>query len=94
MEDHQDFSIYKLSSAVYGEGWCEMTKTLYFEMLRGARIIDIGERKISRTVKEYRGRSRYVIYLPVTRNEIWKILWERRIPVKVFLELPEETKVE
>mgnify|MGYP000562431646 CR=1 FL=1 len=71
-----------------------MTKTLYFEMLRGARIIDIGERKISRTVKEYRGRSRYVIYLPVTRNEIWKILWERRIPVKVFLELPEETKVE
>ena len=67
-----------------------MIEELYVEMLRKARVIDVGERRISRTVREYRGRSRFVIYLPVTRNDVWRILWEKRILVKVFLELPEE----
>jgi len=73
------------------EGAEEVLEEIYLKMLKGARIIDIGERKISRTVKEYKGRSRFVIYLPVGRNDIWRILWEERIPVKVFLELPEAT---
>jgi hypothetical protein len=90
LEDLRDFSIYKPPNAVIDEGADEMVETLYLEMLKKIRILDIGERRISRTVREYRGRSRYVIYLPVTRNDVWKILWEKRIPVKVFLELPEE----
>jgi hypothetical protein len=66
-----------------------MVHKLSFEVIKKARIIDIGERRVSRVVKEFKGRSRFVIYLPITRNDVWEILWERKIPVKVFLEIPE-----
>jgi hypothetical protein len=65
---------------------------LSLEVIRRARIIDVGERRVSRAAKEFKGRSRFVIYLPITRNDLWEILWARRVPVKVFLELPENVK--
>jgi hypothetical protein len=68
----------------------EVMESLYMEILRRSRIIDVGERRISRTVREYHGRQRYVIYLPVTRNDLWGVLWGRKIPVKIFIEIPED----
>jgi hypothetical protein len=67
-----------------------MTSGLDFEVIKRSRILDLGVRKISRTVRDYKGQSRYVIYLPTPRNGLWKILWERKIPVKIFIEIPED----
>ena len=66
-----------------------MSNDLYIEVIRRSRVIDVGERRISRVVREFRGRSRFVIYLPTTRNGVWEILWSRRVPIKVFIEIPE-----
>jgi hypothetical protein len=66
-----------------------MQSELYVEVIRRSRVIDVGERRISRVVREFRGKSRFVIYLPTTRNDVWMFLWERKIPVKIFIEIPE-----
>jgi hypothetical protein len=42
-----------------------------------------------RTVRNYKGQSCFVIYLPTARNDVWNFLWERKIPIKVFIEIPE-----
>jgi hypothetical protein len=62
---------------------------LYIEVIKRSKVLDLGLKRISRTVRNYKGQPRFVIYLPITRNYIWGFLWERKIPVKVFLEIPE-----
>jgi hypothetical protein len=37
-----------------------------------------------------KGRPRFIITLPISRNDLWQYLWERGIPVKVFIEIPKE----
>jgi hypothetical protein len=65
--------------------------TLYELVLRSSRVIDVGERNIVMATKDYgRGRPRFIINLPTTRNDLWQYLWERKIPVKVFIEIPSE----
>jgi hypothetical protein len=65
--------------------------SMYEIMLRMNKIIDVGERSIVMATKDYgRGKPRFVINLPTTRNDLWQYLWERKIAVKVFLEIPEE----
>jgi hypothetical protein len=64
---------------------------LYELMLRSSRVVDVGEQNIVLATKDYgRGKPRFIINLPTTRNDLWKYLWERRIPVKVFIEIPAE----
>jgi hypothetical protein len=64
---------------------------LYELMLRSSRVVDVGERNIVMATKDYgRGKPRFIINLPTTRNDLWKYLWERRISVKVFIEIPVE----
>jgi hypothetical protein len=58
--------------------------TLYELVLKGS-VIDVGLRTIVRTAKSYRGRQRFAINLPMLRNDLWNLLWQRKIPVKVFL---------
>jgi hypothetical protein len=58
--------------------------TLYELVLKGP-VIDVGLRSIVRTAKSYRGRQRFAINLPISRNDLWDLLWQRKIPVKVFL---------
>jgi hypothetical protein len=36
------------------------------------------------------GRPRFIITLPIGRNDLWQYLWEKKIPVKVFIEIPKE----
>ncbi|MCC6014722.1 MAG: hypothetical protein LM564_03345 [Desulfurococcaceae archaeon] len=65
--------------------------TLYELVLRSSRVIDVGERNIVMATKDYgRGKPRFIINLPTTRNDLWQYLWERKIPVKVFIEIPSE----
>jgi hypothetical protein len=66
-----------------------MNGDLYVEVIKKARVLDLGIKRIARTVRDYKGQARFVIYLPITRNEVWSFLWERKIPVKVFIEIPE-----
>jgi len=67
----------------------EVGSDLYIEVIKRSRIVDIGVRRIARTVRDYKGQSRFVIYLPTTRNDVWNFLWKRKIPVKIFIEIPE-----
>jgi hypothetical protein len=60
-------------------------------MLKTSKVIDVGERNIVMATKDYgKGKPRFVINLPTTRNDLWQYLWERKIAVKVFMEIPEE----
>jgi hypothetical protein len=60
-------------------------------MLRVNRLVDVGERQIVMATRNYKkGRPRFIITLPISRNDLWQYLWERRVPVKVFIEIPEE----
>ena len=56
-------------------------------------VLDAGELRISKTGLGKRGGERYLIYLPLNRNYLWKLLHERRVRVRVFIEIPEEVKV-
>jgi len=65
--------------------------SMYEFVLKTSRVIDVGERNIVMATKDYgRGKPRFVINLPTTRNDIWIYLWEKKIPVKVFIEIPSE----
>ena len=60
--------------------------------LNNTDIIDIGELRISRTNLGRKGgfRERYVIYLPVSRNYLWRALHEKKIKIRLFIEIPRE----
>jgi hypothetical protein len=65
---------------------------MYEFVLRNSKVIDVGERNIVIATKDYgRGKPRFIINLPTTRNDLWQYLWKNKIAVKVFIELPEET---
>ena len=64
---------------------------MYEFVLKNNRVIDVGERNVVMAVKDYgRGKPRFIINLPTTRDDLWMYLWERKIPVKVFIEIPSE----
>jgi len=69
---------------------------MYEYMIKSSRVIDVGERFVVMATKDYgRGKPRFIINLPTTRNDLWIYLWQRKVPVKVFIELPEDlTKYE
>lgn len=69
---------------------------VYDLILKKGGVIDVGERSIVRATKDYgTGKPRFIINLPTTRNDLWIYLWQKKIPVKVFIELPEDlTKYE
>jgi hypothetical protein len=64
-----------------------------FDVLEGVikkGLVDVGELTISRTNLGRKGdfRERYLIYLPLSRNYIWRALHSRRVKVRVYLEIP------
>jgi hypothetical protein len=59
-------------------------------MLR-QRIIDVGEVHISRTTLGKKHGERYLIYLPMSRNYLWKNLHDLNAKVRVYIEIPEDT---
>ena len=65
--------------------------SMYELVVRNNRIIDVGERNIVMATKDYgRGKPRFVINLPTTRDDLWQYLWKNRVKVKVFIEIPSE----
>jgi len=65
--------------------------SVYELIVRTNRIVDVGERHIVMATRDYgRGKPRFSINLPIERNDLWQWLWERRVKVKVFIEIPKE----
>ena len=52
------------------------------ELLKSRKLLPLGQRRISRL-----GSDRYVVYLPVELNDLWKELNEAKVKVKVYIEL-------
>lgn len=40
-----------------------------------------------------RGKPRFSINLPIERNDLWQLLWEKRVKVKVLIEEEELKKI-
>jgi len=54
------------------------------------RVIDAGELRISRTTLGKRGGDRYLIYLPMNRNYLWRLLHNANAKVRIYIEIPED----
>jgi len=52
------------------------------ELLKSRKIIPLMKRKIARL-----GETRYVIYLPVELNELWKEIHDGKKKVNVYVEI-------
>jgi hypothetical protein len=63
------------------------TESIVYELSR-QNLIDVGEIHISRTSLGKKIGSRYLIYLPMNRNYLWRLLHEKGIKVRVFIEVP------
>lgn len=51
------------------------SKKLIYDLVLAGRIIDVGERFITRTTRNYRsGKPRFIINLPTHRNNLWELL--------------------
>ena len=59
-----------------------MSELNYIDIIRGSRF-PIGRRSVVRM-----GRNRYLIYLPMELNKIWKELSEKKVKVEVIIEIP------
>ena len=54
-------------------------------------VIDVGEVRVSRTTPDKaRGKARYVIYLPISRNYLWEQLYNSKTRIRVYFEVIEE----
>jgi len=55
-------------------------------------VIDAGELRISKTRYRIGNKleDRFLIYLPVNRNYLWRILHDKKIKIRLFIEIPRE----
>jgi hypothetical protein len=54
-------------------------------------LIDAGELRVSKTgLGKKKPGERYLIYLPLNRNYLWRMLHKSGVKVRVFIEIPEE----
>jgi hypothetical protein len=66
----------------------QANKLFIDEVIRG-RIIDVGEVRIARSgLGRKKLGTRYVIYLPLNRNYIWRELHKTNRKFRVFIEVP------
>jgi hypothetical protein len=66
-----------------------MTKlSIHAMLLKVGEVIDIGLRNLTRASEK--GKPRFAIYLPMDRSDVWQMLWEKGVRVRVILVIPEE----
>jgi hypothetical protein len=56
------------------------------QLLKG-NVIDVGEVRVSRSTLKGPKGPRFLIYLPTTRNYLWRELHESGRKVRVFIEV-------
>jgi hypothetical protein len=65
--------------------------TAILDLLVSGRLLDCGELLVARTsLGKKKPGERFLIYLPGNRSYLWKELNERKIKVRVYLQLPEK----
>jgi len=62
---------------------------IVFQMLN-QKLVDVGEVHITRTTLGSKQGERYLIYLPMNRNYLWKLLHNLNAKVRVYIEIPED----
>jgi hypothetical protein len=73
-----------------------MTETIdVLNLLKHFNLIDCGTLSISKTsLGKKRSGERYLIYLPINRNYLWRVLHSSKVKVKVLVELPKDLETE
>jgi len=64
------------------------------ELLR-SELVDVGEVRIARASPHLGGvpgKERYIIYLPMNRSYLWRVLHDTGEKVRVYVEIPERLK--
>ncbi len=54
------------------------------DLLKSRKMVPLMKRKIAKL-----GETRYVVYLPVELNELWRELHESRKKVNIYVEIPD-----
>jgi len=57
---------------------------------RNKKIIDVGEVRVTRSPAG--DKERFLIYLPLSRNYLWKIIWNCGRKVRVYIEVVSESE--
>jgi len=52
------------------------------ELLKSRKIIPLMRKKVSRL-----GETRYVIYLPIEMNELWKEIHDSKKKINIYIEI-------
>jgi len=69
----------------------ERAKTEILRLLLNGQILDCGELSISKSsLGRKKVGERFLVYLPIHRNYLWKLLHERKTKLRVYLEMPKE----
>jgi hypothetical protein len=53
-------------------------------------LIDVGEVSITKT--RFRDDFRYLVYLPMTRNYLWEIIYSLKCKVRLFIQVVGEQR--
>lgn len=65
-------------------------RELLIDVIRSQRVVDVGEVRVTKTtLGRSRAGERYLIYLPLSRNYLWRYLHESNAKIRVFIEIPE-----
>lgn len=70
------------------EGEIRDSALIIMSLLR-AKVVDVGDVRITRATLSRRN-ERYLVYLPTTRNYLWRALHDLGVKVRVYLEIPED----
>jgi hypothetical protein len=66
-----------------------MKTRLALQMIKQG-LVDVGEVQITRATASSRSGERYLIYLPMNRNYLWRLLHDMHVKIRVYLEIPED----
>lgn len=66
---------------------CYWVKVLREDLVMLPKVIYLPSRELVRL-----GRDRWIVYLPKEYNELWEEIKRRRLKVRIFIQLVENTK--
>lgn len=66
-------------------------ETLLATHMLKQKLVDVGEVRITRTTLGKKQGERYLIYLPMNRNYLWRLLHDLDAKVRIYIEISEDT---
>lgn len=62
-----------------------MAEDIVEAILKSKKVIDVGEVRVTRSPAG--DKERFLIYLPVSRNYLWRLIWDSGKKVRVYIEV-------